>query len=326
MKKNVIVAGGAGFIGRHLCKTLLEKNYNVVCLDNLYTGSLDNIREFLDHPNFQMRKHDIVVPYQGDADFIYNLACPASPVHYQRSPTQTLRTAVFGTRNMLECARLAGATMLQASTSEVYGDPLVNPIGPRACYDEGKRCGEAFMFSYRSEFQQPIKVIRIFNTYGPYMQENDGRVVSNFIVQALRGESITIYGDGSQTRSFCYVDDLVAGMIKFVETTGPDVTGPINLGNPGEFTIAQLADLVIDLTGSSSKVVRRPLPADDPKLRRPDISLARKLLDWNPKVELETGLKRTIDYFDDLLTQGEMIDPALVPLKSATAPFLPAAE
>jgi UDP-glucuronate decarboxylase len=338
MKKNVIVAGGAGFIGRHLCKRLLAKNYNVICLDNLYTGSLDNVREFLGHPNFHMREHDIVVPYHvASADFIYNLACPASPVHYQRSPTETLRTAVFGTRNMLECARRSGAVMLQASTSEVYGDPLehpqretyfgnVNPIGPRACYDEGKRCAEAFMFSYRSEFEQPIKVVRIFNTYGPYMQVNDGRVVSNFIVQALKGESITIYGDGSQTRSFCYVDDLVEGMIQFVETTSRNVAGPINLGNPGEFTVAQLAELVIDLTGSSSKVTRRPLPADDPKLRRPDISLARKLLDWSPKVELVTGLKRTIDYFDDLLSQGEMVDPSMIPLTGATAPFLPAAE
>jgi UDP-glucuronate decarboxylase len=317
MSKTVIVAGGAGFIGRHVCKALLEQGRRVICLDNLYTGSMHNVQGFIDHPLFEMHNHDIVTPYFGDADVIYNLACPASPPHYQRKPTTTLRTAVFGTYNMLELARRTGATILQASTSEVYGDPLehpqtesyhgnVNPIGPRACYDEGKRCAETFMFSYAREFAQSVKVVRIFNTYGPYMQLDDGRVVSNFIVQALRGDPITIYGDGSQTRSFCYVDDLVEGMIRFVDTTSTHVTGPINLGNPVEFTIRELAELVVDLTGSPSVIAHRPLPSDDPRVRQPDIDRARALLGWEPKVDLEKGLEKTIAFFDTILSSKQV--------------------
>ena len=317
MSTRVIVAGGAGFIGRHLSKALLARGCTVICLDNLYTGSMHNLQEFIDHPRFEMHDHDIVMPYDGDADVIYNLACPASPPHYQRQPTTTLRTAVFGTYNLLELARRTGAVMLQASTSEIYGDPLehpqtetyngnVNPIGPRACYDEGKRCAETFMFSYAREFAQAIKVVRIFNTYGPYMQPDDGRVVSNFIVQALRGQPITIYGDGRQSRSFCYIDDLVEGMLRFVEMTSDNVTGPINLGNPNEFTIRELADAVIRLTGSSSRIVYRPLPHDDPKVRQPDIGRVRALLGWEPKVELEAGLERTIDYFDMILSSERL--------------------
>ncbi len=317
MSKRVIVAGGAGFIGRHVSKALLERGCSVICLDNLYTGSMHNVEAFIDHPDFEMHNHDIVTPYHGDADIIYNLACPASPRHYQRKPTTTLRTAVFGTYAMLELARRTGATMLQASTSEIYGDPLehpqtetyhgnVNPIGIRACYDEGKRCAETFMFTYAQEFAQAIKVVRIFNTYGPYMQIDDGRVVSNFIVQALRGEPITIYGNGLQTRSFCYVDDLVEGMLRFVDTTSPHVTGPINLGNPTEFTIRELAELVIDLTGSRSRITYETLPSDDPKLRQPDISRARSLLGWEPKVELEAGLEKTIAYFDMILSAEQV--------------------
>jgi UDP-glucuronate decarboxylase len=335
MSKRVLVAGGAGFIGRHLCKALLSRGHSVECIDNMYTGSVDNIREFSGHPRFRLRKHDIVVPYHGRADVIYNLACPASPIHYQRRPTETLRTAVFGTHNLLELARRTGATMLQASTSEIYGDPLehpqketyfgnVNPIGPRACYDEGKRCAEAFMFSHLREFNQKIKVVRIFNTYGPFMQVDDGRVVSNFIVQALQGDPITIYGDGSQTRSFCYVDDLVEGMVRFVETTDRHATGPINLGNPSEITIAEFANLVIDLTGSASSITCKPIPDDDPKVRRPDISRASKLLDWSPKIDLATGLKRTIAYFDNVLSGSKSIQPAAQP--AGFVSYLPAGE
>ena len=307
LRKRVLVTGGAGFLGSHLIDRLLEKGYDVLCADNLFTGSKANIEHLRDHPHFEFMRHDVTFPLFVEVDEIYNLACPASPVHYQHDPVQTTKTSVHGAINMLGLAKRLGVKILQASTSEVYGDPSVhpqtedywghvNPIGPRSCYDEGKRCAETLFFDYHRQHRLPIKVMRIFNTYGPRMHPADGRVVSNFIVQALKGVPISIYGDGSQTRSFCYVDDLIAGMIALMET-GPDVTGPINIGNPTEFTIRELAEKVIAMTGSKSEIVQHPLPADDPKQRQPDISLAKKALGWEPKVQLEQGLGSTIDYF-----------------------------
>lgn len=307
LRKRVMVTGGAGFLGSHLCDRLIEKGYDVLCVDNLFTGSKDNVAHLWSNPHFEFMRHDVTFPLFVEVDEIYNLACPASPVHYQHDPVQTTKTSVHGAINMLGLAKRLGAKILQASTSEVYGDPAVhpqkedywghvNPIGPRSCYDEGKRCAETLFFDYHRQHSLPIKVMRIFNTYGPRMHPADGRVVSNFIVQALKGEPISIYGDGSQTRSFCYVDDLIAGMIALMET-GPDVTGPINIGNPNEFTIRELADKVIELTGSNVDLIQHPLPADDPKQRQPDISLAREKLGWEPKVQLAEGLKHTIDYF-----------------------------
>lgn len=310
-RKRVLVTGGAGFLGSFLCERLLEQGDDVVCADNFFTGTRDNLLGVLNHPHFELLRHDITFPLYVEVDEIYNLACPASPVHYQYDPVQTTKTSVHGAINMLGLAKRTGAKILQASTSEVYGDPevhpqpesywgRVNPIGPRSCYDEGKRCAETLFFDYRRQHRTPIKVARIFNTYGPRMQPDDGRVVSNFIMQALRGEPITIYGDGRQTRSFCYVDDLINGLIRLMATDDA-VTGPINLGNPVEFTMAELAAHVLALTGSASKIEHRPLPLDDPRQRKPDISLARELLDWEPGVPLERGLKSTIDYFRTLL-------------------------
>ena len=307
-----MVTGGAGFLGSHLIDRLLEKGLEVICVDNLFTGSKDNIAHLRDHPHFEFIRHDVTFPLFVEVDEIYNLACPASPIHYQHDPVQTTKTSVHGAINMLGLAKRLGVKILQASTSEVYGDPSVhpqkedywghvNPIGPRSCYDEGKRCAETLFFDYHRQHRLPIKVMRIFNTYGPRMHPADGRVVSNFIVQALKGEPITIYGDGSQTRSFCYVDDLIAGMIALMET-GPDVTGPINIGNPGEFTIRELATKVIEMTGSRSQLVEEPLPADDPRQRQPDISLAKGVLGWEPRVALDEGLTHTIEYFRRMQT------------------------
>jgi len=306
-QKRVLVTGGAGFIGSHLCARLLEQGHQVLCVDNFFTGTRGNLAGLHGDPNFELLRHDVTFPLYVEVDEIYNLACPASPVHYQFDPVQTTKTSVMGAINMLGLAKRLRVPILQASTSEVYGDPSihpqvesywgnVNPIGPRSCYDEGKRCAETLFFDYRRQHQVPIKVIRIFNTYGPHMHPNDGRVVSNFIVQALRGEDITIYGEGLQTRSFCYVDDLVRGMMAMMET-GPEVTGPINLGNPGEFTMIELAELVLELTGSASKLKFLPLPQDDPRQRQPDISVARQELGWDVTVPLREGLARTIDYF-----------------------------
>ena len=310
----VLVTGGAGFLGSHLCERLLAADREVLCLDNYFTGSRANIRHLLDNRNFETIRHDVTFPLYLEVDQIYNLACPASPIHYQHDPVQTTKTSVHGAINMLGLAKRLNSRILQASTSEVYGNPFVhpqteeywgnvNPIGPRACYDEGKRCAETLFFDYYRQFGLPIRVVRIFNTYGPRMHPNDGRVVSNFIVQALTGEPITLYGDGSQTRSFCYVDDLIEGFIRFMALES-DEPGPINLGNPGEFTMIELAEMVLRLTGSSSSIVHKPLPVDDPLQRRPDIAKAKKLLDWEPKVPLEEGLARTIAYFRALLDGG----------------------
>lgn len=310
--QRILVTGGAGFIGSHLCRHLLHEGHEVLCVDNFFTGSRRNIYDLLEHKNFELLRHDVTVPLQVEVDQIYNLACPASPIHYQFDPVQTTKTSVQGAINMLELARRLKARVLQASTSEVYGDPdvhpqpetywgHVNPIGPRSCYDEGKRCAETLFFDYHRQSQVDIRVIRIFNTYGPHMHPNDGRVVSNFIVQALRNEDITIYGDGSQTRSFQYVDDLIDGMVKMMNNSKGFV-GPINLGNPGEFTIKELAEKVLELMPKSkSKIVYKPLPQDDPRQRKPDISLAKQKLDWAPSINLETGLTRTIEYFKQLL-------------------------
>lgn len=309
--KRVLVTGGAGFIGSHLCKRLLAEGQYVICLDNYFTGAEGNIASLLSNPSFEVIKHDVTVPYHFEVDEIYNLACPASPVHYQFNPINTIRTSVLGAMNVLESACHSGAKVLQASTSEVYGDPLVhpqteeywgnvNPIGIRSCYDEGKRCAETLCFDYYRSYDVDVKVIRIFNTYGPHMHPQDGRVVSNFIVQALKSEDITIYGEGRQTRSFCYVDDLVKGIIYMMQTEKGFI-GPVNLGNPGEFTILELAEKVIDLTGSASKIVFGPLPADDPKQRQPNISLAKAKLGWMPEVCLDEGIERTIDYFKKVL-------------------------
>ena len=307
MRKRVMITGGAGFLGSHLADRLLEAGHEVLCVDNLFTGTKDNIAHLHSNPSFEFMRHDITFPLFVEVDEIYNLACPASPIHYQHDPVQTTKTSVHGAINMLGLAKRLGCKILQASTSEVYGDPSVhpqsedywghvNPIGPRSCYDEGKRCAETLFFDYHRQHGLPIKVARIFNTYGPRMHPADGRVVSNFIMQALRNEPITIYGDGSQTRSFCYVDDLVAGLISLMET-GPETTGPINIGNPNEFTVRQLADQVIRLTNSTSEIIQEPLPQDDPKQRQPDISKARRDLGWEPAVQLEQGLVKTIDYF-----------------------------
>ena len=307
----VLVSGGAGFIGSHLCARLLASGKEVLCVDNFYTGSKRNIAHLIGNPYFELIRHDITFPLYIEVDRIFNLACPASPIHYQNDPVQTTKVNVHGAINMLGLAKRVKARIFQASTSEVYGDPdihpqaetywgNVNPIGPRACYDEGKRCAETLFFDYHRQLGLEIKVARIFNTYGPNMHPNDGRVVSNFIVQALRGEPITIYGDGAQTRSFCYVDDLVDAFVLFMDSPA-DVTGPINLGNPNELTILELAERVIELTGSKSKIERRPLPVDDPRKRKPDITLAQTHLGWEPKVSLEEGLPKTIAYFDVLL-------------------------
>ena len=311
LENRALVTGGSGFLGSHLCDRLLARGQDVLCADNLFTGQKRNIAHLHGDPKFEFLRHDVTFPLFVEVDQIWNLACPASPVHYQHDPVQTTKTSVHGAINMLGLAKRLGAKILQASTSEVYGDPAVhpqtedywgnvNPIGPRSCYDEGKRCAETLFFDYYRQHRLRIKVIRIFNTYGPRMHPNDGRVVSNFIVQALKGEDITIYGDGMQTRSFCYVDDLIDGMIRLMDT-GDDITGPVNVGNPGEFTMIELAEQVLKLTGSRSKLARLPLPADDPKQRRPDISLARSQLGWEPRVSLEDGLKETISYFRSLL-------------------------
>ncbi|UUX94809.1 UDP-glucuronic acid decarboxylase family protein [Aquabacterium sp. J223] len=310
-RKAVLVTGGAGFLGSYLCEQLIEHGHEVLCVDNFFTGTKRNIAHLLDHPRFELLRHDVTFPLYVEVDEIYNFACPASPIHYQHDPAQTTKTSVHGAINMLGLAKRVGARILQASTSEVYGDPKqhpqnedywghVNPIGPRACYDEGKRCAETLFFDYHRQHRVKIKVVRIFNTYGPRMHPNDGRVVSNFIVQALRGEPITIYGDGSQTRAFCYRDDLIAGCLRMMNTPD-DVVGPINIGNPHESTILELAESVLALTGSKSSLVRKPLPQDDPIQRCPDIGRARQQLGWEPTVSLETGLKRTIEYFDALL-------------------------
>jgi UDP-glucuronate decarboxylase len=306
-----LVTGGAGFLGSHLCERLLADGADVLCVDNFFTGTKNNIAHLLGNPHFELMRHDVTFPLFVEVDEIYNLACPASPVHYQHDPVQTTKTSVHGAINMLGLAKRVKAKILQASTSEVYGDPSVhpqteaywgnvNPIGPRSCYDEGKRCAETLFFDYHRQGALEIKVARIFNTYGPRMHPNDGRVVSNFIVQALKGEEISIYGEGKQTRSFCYVDDLIEGFIRLM-ATGPDFTGPVNLGNPGEFTMLELAQQVIELTKSSSKLVFKPLPADDPMRRQPDISLAKEKLGWGPTVQLKEGLIQTIAYFDKLL-------------------------
>ncbi|MDQ7833077.1 MAG: SDR family oxidoreductase [Desulfovibrionaceae bacterium] len=312
LKKRVLVTGGAGFLGSHLCERLLADNCEVVCLDNCFTGSKQNILHLLGNPNFEFLRHDITFPLFIEVDEIYNLACPASPIHYQHDPVQTTKTSVHGAINMLGLAKRLKAKIMQASTSEVYGDPAVhpqpesywgnvNPIGFRSCYDEGKRCAETLFFDYRRQHKLRIKVARIFNTYGPRMHPNDGRVVSNFIIQALKGEPLTVYGKGQQTRSFCFVDDLIEGFVRLMNNTGDDFTGPANLGNPGEFTILELAELVLKHTGSKSKIDFKPLPEDDPKQRRPDITLAKSAFGWEPGIKLEEGLEKTIPYFKKML-------------------------
>ena len=314
LRPRVLVTGGAGFLGSHLCARLLALGQEVLCVDNFFTGRRGTIVPLLAHPHFEFLRHDVTFPLYVEVDRIYNLACPASPVHYQFDPVQTTKTSVVGAINMLGLAKRTGARVLQASTSEVYGDPTVhpqteeyrgnvNPLGPRACYDEGKRCAETLFFDYHRKHRVAIKVARIFNTYGPHMHPSDGRVVSNFILQALRGEDITLYGDGSQTRAFCYVDDLIDGLIRLMDS-GADVTGPINLGNPEEIPVRALAEQVIALTGSSSRIVHRPLPEDDPLQRCPDITRARTVLGWQPRVGLRDGLERTIAYFRTLLAEG----------------------
>jgi len=314
-QKSVLVSGGAGFLGSHLCERLIAGGHDVLCVDNFFTGAKRNIDHLIGHPRFELMRHDITFPLYVEVDEIYNLACPASPIHYQHDPVQTTKTSVHGAINMLGLAKRMRCRIFQASTSEVYGDPTVhpqteeywgntNPIGPRSCYDEGKRCAETLFFDYHRQHKLSIKVARIFNTYGPRMHPNDGRVVSNFIMQALKGENITIYGDGSQTRSFCYVDDLIAGFIAFMESPA-DFTGPVNLGNPAEITIRQLAELVIEMVRSKSKLDYLPLPADDPRQRQPDITLASERLGWRPTTNLRTGLAHTISYFDGLLAGGK---------------------
>jgi len=311
-ERRVLVTGGAGFIGSHLCERVLADGHEVLCVDNFYTSTRRNVHS-LDHPRFELMRHDVCFPLYVEVDRIYNLACPASPIHYQYDPVQTTKTSVHGAINMLGLAKRVKATILQASTSEVYGDPAVhpqreeywgnvNPIGPRSCYDEGKRCAETLFFDYYRQHRLPIKVARIFNTYGPRMHPNDGRVVSNFIIQALKNKDITVFGDGSQTRSFCYVDDLVDGLVRLMESER-GIVGPINLGNPSEFSIRRLAEMIVDLTGSSSKIIHRPLPQDDPKQRQPDISKAQELLGWQPALPLADGLTKTIAYFEGLLTK-----------------------
>jgi UDP-glucuronate decarboxylase len=313
LKNRILVTGGCGFLGSHICDELVNQGHEVLCVDNCFTGTKRHIRHLLEHPNFEFMRHDVTFPLYIEADQIYNMACPASPIHYQFDPVQTTKTSVHGAINMLGLAKRTRATILQASTSEVYGDPeihpqvesywgRVNPIGPRACYDEGKRCAETLFFDYHRQHRLKIKVARIFNTYGPRMHPNDGRVVSNFIVQALKNQPITIYGDGNQTRSFCYVDDLVEGLIHLMNSE-ESVTGPINLGNPTEFTILELAQKIIDITGSKTQIVYKPLPQDDPRQRKPDITLAEKELNWTPRIPLAKGLKKTIAYFERLISE-----------------------
>lgn len=314
MNNRVLVTGGAGFLGSHLCERLIGEGCEVICVDNFYTGSKANIAHLIGNPRFELMSHDVCFPLYVEVDRIFNLACPASPIHYQRDPVQTTKTSVHGALNILGLAKRTGARVFQASTSEVYGDPTdtehpqresywgnVNPIGPRSCYDEGKRCAETLFFDYHRQHHLDIKVVRIFNTYGPRMHPGDGRVVSNFIVQALKGSEITIYGDGSHSRSFCYVSDMIEAFIRMMDSE-PDFTGPVNIGNPAEFTMLQLADRVLALTGSKSQITFRPIPTDDPRQRQPDISLARKQLHWEPQVELDDGLKETITYFKTLVS------------------------
>jgi UDP-glucuronate decarboxylase len=318
LERRVLISGGAGFLGSHLADRLLERGYQVLCVDNFFTGTRRNIEHLLNHKRFELLRHDITHPLFVEVDEIFNLACPASPIHYQKDPVQTTKTSVIGAINMLGLAKRLKIKILQASTSEVYGDPSVhpqteaywghvNPIGPRSCYDEGKRCAETLFFDYWRQHRLPIKVARIFNTYGPRTHPNDGRVVSSFIVQALLNQDITIFGDGEQTRSFCYVDDLIRGLVGLMETE-PEVLGPINLGNPAEFTMRQLAELILELTGSRSKIVHRPLPQDDPRQRKPDISEAERLLGWRPTVSPREGLSRTIPYFEELLSQRDVAE------------------
>ncbi|MFB1486249.1 MULTISPECIES: UDP-glucuronic acid decarboxylase family protein [unclassified Thiocapsa] len=313
LRKRILVTGGAGFLGSHLCERLLTEGYDVICVDNFFTGTKDNIAHLLENPYFELMRHDVTFPLYVEVDEIYNLACPASPIHYQFDPVQTTKTSVHGAINMLGLAKRVKAKIFQASTSEVYGDPAihpqpehywghVNPIGPRSCYDEGKRCAETLFFDYLRQHNLGIKVARIFNTYGPRMHPNDGRVVSNFIVQALQNKPITIYGEGTQTRSFCYVDDLIEGFIRLMDSPD-DLTGPVNLGNPGEFSMIELAETILELTGSRSALVHEALPQDDPKQRQPDIALAKARLDWEPKISLREGLTPTIAYFECLLTR-----------------------
>jgi UDP-glucuronate decarboxylase len=316
-RKQILVTGGAGFLGSHLCDRLIGDGHDVVCVDNFFTGSKRNIEHLIGHPRFELMRHDVTFPLYIEVDQIYNLACPASPIHYQHDPVQTTKTSVHGAINMLGLAKRLRCRIFQASTSEVYGDPSVhpqpetywgnvNPVGPRSCYDEGKRCAETLFFDYWRQHRLEIKVARIFNTYGPRMHPNDGRVVSNFVVQALKGAPITIYGDGSQTRSFCYVDDLIEGFVRLMNAPA-DVTGPVNLGNPGEFTIRQLAELAIEMTGSRSKLTFQALPQDDPRQRQPDITKAREVLGWAPTVPLREGMRHTIAYFDGLLSEGMQV-------------------
>lgn len=311
MTKSILVTGGSGFLGSHLCERLLNMGHEVICLDNFFTGDKQNIYSLIDNPRFEVMRHDVTFPIYLEVDEIYNLACPASPIHYQFDPVQTIKTCVHGAINVLGLAKRVKAKILQASTSEVYGDPNihpqvesywgnVNPIGPRSCYDEGKRSAETLFYTYNQQYGLQTKIVRIFNTYGPKMHPNDGRVVSNFILQALKGEDITIYGEGNQTRSFCYRDDLIEAMIRMMDTPD-DITGPINIGNPGEFTILELAEMVIELTNSNSKLIFMPLPQDDPKQRRPDITKAKKILGWEPTTQLREGLIRTIDYFENMI-------------------------
>ena len=317
-RKTILVTGGAGFLGSHLCDRLMAGGHNVICVDNFLTGRRQNVERWIGHPRFELKRHDVAHPLHVEVDEIYNLACPASPIHYQYDPIQTTKTSVLGAINMLGLAKRLNCRVFQASTSEVYGDPLVhpqteaywgnvNPVGPRSCYDEGKRCAETLFFDYHRQHGLEIKVARIFNTYGPRMHPSDGRVVSNFIVQALNGDPITIYGDGSQTRSFCYVDDLIDGFIRLMASPA-SVTGPINLGNPGEFTIKDLAEIVIDMTGSSSELIYLPLPQNDPRQRQPDITLAKERLQWQPSVVLREGLSRTIEHFDTLLSSSHAVE------------------
>ena len=317
-RKTILVTGGAGFLGSHLCDRLMGGGHNVICVDNFLTGRRQNVERWIGHPRFELKRHDVAHPLHVEVDEIYNLACPASPIHYQYDPIQTTKTSVLGAINMLGLAKRLNCRVFQASTSEVYGDPLVhpqtedywgnvNPVGPRSCYDEGKRCAETLFFDYHRQHGLEIKVARIFNTYGPRMHPSDGRVVSNFIVQALNGDPITIYGDGSQTRSFCYVDDLIEGFIRLMASPA-GVTGPINLGNPGEFTIKDLAEIVIDMTGSSSELIYLPLPQNDPRQRQPDITLAKERLHWQPSVALRDGLSRTIEHFDSLLSADDVVE------------------
>ena len=317
-QKRILVTGGAGFLGSHLCESLLNLGHSVLCVDNFFTGSKENVYHLLKNPKFEIIRHDITFPLYVEVDQIYNLACPASPRHYQHDPVQTIKTSVHGAINMLGLAKRTGARIFQASTSEIYGDPVmhpqqeeywgnVNPIGLRACYDEGKRCAETLFFDYQRQYNLDVRVARIFNTYGPHMHPDDGRVVSNFITQALENKPVTLYGEGQQTRSFCYVDDLIKGFVKLMETSVP-VNGPINLGNPGEFTIRQLAEIVIEMTGSKSEIMFRPLPQDDPMQRKPDITKAGKLLNWAPSIDLRTGLERTIAYFEKRLRGVPLTD------------------